>query len=243
MPLDASIRSLFFCPTGICTKMPFKRRFKRKRRRRPRRRFRRRSRKSGLNTLVNRTVSVFPDRYRTKQRYCRFATINIATLTNVQFFSGNDIFAIEGGSEQPMGYDELLELYSRWCVTAASIKVRLVSNTTSSIAIVVVPTKELVAIDTFEKALSQPYAKSVIVGDNGRSNRTISHYIKTEALMGRKPIAELDYCGQVAASPNIEWTYQLFFQSIDSNTALNYQVVVEVMYYVTWFERIALDVS
>lgn len=218
-----------------------RRRFKKKTFRKRRKTFRRR-RKSSLNILTNRTVSAFPDRYATKLKYAKFENIasGVSGTSGISI-SLNGITDILGGGEQPLGFDELTPIYERYVVTAASISLRLINNDDDGLLVALIPATSNTLFGGLENAVSQPYSKQVMLGNAlAKSQGTLKHYMMVKALTGKKPFSEEDYVGTAVANPIKEVFWMMFWQNMLGNFNFDISVVMEVIYYVSWFQRSSL---
>ncbi len=93
-------------------------------------RFRRRRR-----MFIPRTIT--PDTKMCRLRYCYTTQVNPGSgATAMEHVKANDLYAPSSGtgSHQPMGFDQLMQLYERFCVVGSKINVAFCINQTDSAA-------------------------------------------------------------------------------------------------------------
>ena len=106
--------------------MPYRKTYARKKN--YRRRFRRRKR----NNIVNPSAFPVPKTLTTRLRYCeRFSLNPAAGAVSARTFQINGLYDLVpglGGAEQPMGFDELMTFYNRYCVLSCKAMLQAHSN-------------------------------------------------------------------------------------------------------------------
>jgi len=191
------------------------------------------------------TGIVFPDVYRCKLVYHSLGQMAGSSGAVQLVFSGNDLFDPNwsGGGHQPMYYDQLCTLYTKWRVTGC--KIILKGNAGSSalaymwLGPAMLPTGPTTPTEAFE----QPHYISWITTGNGASGRfkkTMS--FSTKRMFGVKDISDDEYSGQVASSPVFQWYWVIGCQAVD-NTNYNQWLDVKLIYYCQFEKRDMMGMS
>ncbi len=221
--------------------MPYR---KKSRKRRRKFRARRSRKKSSLGVLVNKTLSVLPDKYLCRMKYSVMKQLQAGAAFAHQEFSFNGITDIEGGNEKPMGFNEVGALYDKYRVTASSITVRFANEATTALTLVMFPINTQQTFTTYGSASQQQYSKKRTVARlNGAAAGVLKHYMTSTGLAGKKINQDPSFEAVILSQPVVEMFWILFWQSMDNLTNLNVNYSLEIQYYVTWFDRVNLAVS
>jgi len=206
-------------------------------------------------TLIQRapTGHPFPQRYVTKLRYVSDA-ITVTTGTSYdRIFRGNGCFDPDatGAGHQPMGFDQLAGIYSRYRVLGAKITMRVVpvdatagrQNMYFGVIPQISPTSYNGAV--YSQLREQPYAKfnyrTLYQGPT-----TIKKYMTGAQIEGVKKaviLADAEYTADVTALPQSQWYWHCIMGTMDGTSLINATMYCEIDYYVAFEGRIQLSQS
>lgn len=241
--------------------MAYKRQYK-KRGYRKKTQYRKKSRYGGRKYIKRkmkaqtRTVGIFmPDRYFTKLRYSYFKTVtddNTLTPSRRSIeFRGNSLYdpdsSVGIGQNQPLGFDQLVQFYSRYRVYASKIVVRVHSlgaTGTSPYYLAVIPyntNTSFLSDNTLEKISEQPYSR-YITRNQYDSNGYIKSVMSTAKIYGvPKTAVKVDdlYSSLVDNNPANQWAWMIAFGQLNPavTTSTTYSMEIKITYYAEFYER------
>lgn len=219
--------------------------------------YRRKTRKSNLRKRFSRRKAraskvlvkgprgmVFPDRYFCKLRYNHLATLSGTTTGYTQIY-GNSCYdplvAVGGG--QPMGFDQLSQLYLKYRVHRCDIKIRAVNQLAVPVYITCYPLTTTSAPAGLESDLEQRYSKSkVCTALNAGGYTTLTNSMKTKKLFGVNFLDDI-YEAFTSTNPSAYWCWNVGAYSTDGATNMQINLSIEVTYYVEWKNPVRLAVS
>ena len=214
-------------------------RHKKYRRRRRRRRTRRRRRRANQSSLVYRGPGFVPNRLLTTHVYRNIEIIATAATSITTQFTINDIFNVDpsGSAIQPMGYDQLTDLYSNWQVYACSISINIVNSDISPMAVCLFPFPNATSFvgSTYERVAEMPRATCRVLAEAGGQNRAVmKQYIRCSTLVGRTQVPDR-YLGATGSGPDVTLMWNLLFANMHGLTTLTGTLDLRLKYYVKWF--------
>lgn len=207
--------------------------------------YRRKRNKPQLSVV--RGVSAFPDETMVKLKYTQIYNVSTGSnIDNVQY-RGNGPFDPEvavGGGQPPM-YDTYTSMYYRYDCRGCRIKATLLptTNTVAASSIVwgIIPTNDSSYSYTLGDIIEQPLSKwktaNALYGA-GR-NQTIVHYMSTQKMKGLRKgqLNDDTYHADTSSTPISQWYWDVLVSSADEATVPICNIVVELTYYVRFYNR------
>lgn len=199
------------------------------------------------DTVLYKGVGV-PQSFVTKLKYNERILFNGSAM-NTWYYRANGPydprFSLGGG--QPMWYDQLSALYSRYCVLASSIQATFINNNTTitpatrvGIFPDTVTTNPPLDIEAAVERDNCTYATcGSPSGDQGIIN--MISYAKIHKMLGLKANEKQDdtLCGLTAvAPPTREAFWCVFLGTLNTATVTDMYMDVTITYYVKFFSRI-----
>lgn len=195
--------------------------------------------------------SLVPDTYWCKLRYTSrnlFTTVGGAVFHYV--WNGNNVFDpdLTGTGSQPVGLDQLATMYKTYCVFASRIKLIYIGGITTiggAAELSVCPTvtaSDFALIDP-QTVKANPKASWRICGDRQTGPYTMSKYQTTKGMMGQAVAQDDVFRAVVGAPPANGWFWHINGQCIDEATDINVILYTELVYYVRFTQRVALNLS
>lgn len=221
--------------------MPYRK--KRGRRHRGKKRSFKRHKTSHMNVLVNRGPAIVPDRYLTKLRFADTLNISTGSTGNIR---ANSLFDPDGGPAQPLGFDQLAELYDRYKVGACSIKITVMNHLATQLQFALYPQVDNTVPTNWDEAATQPYAKTIFCGGigSGQAIKHVSMYITTKAIRGQRLVSTESLGAAVTASLVFLWFWRYLFEPLPIITgAVDFTLVFEMQMYTAFYRRAALPES
>ena len=226
----------------------------RTRRQKPKSTFKRAFRPRGAK--VNRRSSMLTtggisDIFTVKMRYSDNVTISSAGLAvGSRLYNGNSIFDPDqtGIGHQPLGRDEWAAFYNRYYVLGSAIKATFIARSNIQQGqVALYPKPNSTVSTTMDNAREKPYSKYKVLGriDGGRANVTLKGYMSTKKIFGLNKLSNAndDFSAFQTANPAKLWTWQLYVQGEDETSAYEARVVLDIVYYVRLYDRLALTSS
>lgn len=216
------------------------------RRRRPftRRVYRRRRR---TTAMVNRSAYPVSSHLRTKLKYTAVLNLGTSGVTPVEyFFRGNSLYDPDftGTGHQPLGFDQIMNLYSKFFVSGSSIRLTASGNTTP-VMIVLAPEEDTTGVSILPTAAEKPKAKSRLLASTGTSQGIMRSYATTYQMTGKSKNNRYDddLSGSASANPTLQWYWYIGYQHPDLTNSAGAVFQVDIVYYVTFYDRIRLNAS
>lgn len=192
-----------------------------------------------------------PSSMNVKLKYSDKLFFNPTTLLQEQVYAGNSVYDPDVSSigGQPLARDEFTALYNRYRVNGSSIKIRAVSNEGTIAGVVglypqVTNTGPVNLLEAIEQSKSQYRILQVLTGGKGQAS--IKDYRSTAGMLGISKAAaksKTNLQSIVGSDPTDKWYWRIFTQGIDEATLCNMYVIVELTYYVTYFDKKVLNRS
>lgn len=215
--------------------------------RRPMRR-KRTTRAPRANLVVSRT-SPLPDRYFTKLNYTELVTMNYTGILNTYQFRTNSIFDPNstGTGHQPMGHDELAQLYNKYRVYGCKYVLTFSNTNPAYQGEVIVQNRPNGTLSAnFEDAMESPYHQYKVLGAETSGPKTISGYANCAKIYGvaKQQWRNDDvFQANVGANPSSQTVLNIYAQNQTTATALTILVRVNLVYFVEFYERKVLGGS
>lgn len=183
-----------------------------------------------------------------KLKYTEYLDISgTSTAAPIQIGYQNSIFApkVGGGGHQPLGRDQIADLYKRYQIMGMKYKVTLKNEKAESLVFNVHNFHDsLVALSDTEQMSEIGNHKNAVLGDatTGNSIKSLQGYVDLVRLSGQPRFAYMGnyrYQADVGGSPpeamGIVFTYQTM-ETPGSSTVL-FKAFVEITYYIRFLER------
>lgn len=204
-----------------------------------------------------RTVGTFmPDRYFTKLKYSYFRVVSDSPASDgtkgVIEFRGNSLYdpddSVGTGQAQPLGFDQLVQFYSRYRVYASKIYVKmhsLAATGTTPYYLAIVPRLRdgsILTSPSIEVISEQPYSK-YITRNQYDSNRGIKSIMSTAKIFGVPKVsvkADDAYSAIVSGNPVLGWLWSINYGTLNSSlniTPVQYSMEIKITYYAEFYER------
>ncbi len=175
---------------------------------------------------------------------------NLTAAGNVdRVYRGNGAFDPDqsGAGMQPYGWDEWAAFYTKYICYGSSIKV-MGKSTVNLLTVLGVVPKLNTTSEGFTELVGEPYGKFTMINSNAAGNTTkIKHFMTTRKMFGldKNQVGNADYTGTVATgTPASEFYWHVIVDDATGSTGTtNVTVLVEITYYIKFFERTDLDRS
>ncbi len=226
-----------------------RKRGRRFRRRKGRRGGRRRGRGMKMTRWsLPRRTQVIPDKVYVKLAYTTLLHRLPAAASDEYVFRGNSGFDTDvtaGSNQQPLGFDQYSAFFGEQRVYSSSIKLQVVNNVSSSgMHMSIIPTPQSGGSGSFITSVQQPYVKFRFAGaSQAQSKIHLKNYMTTAKLWGRPVKNEDDFASLVTQNPINEWFWVIETNSSDQAAALDYDMLVKVVYYIEFSKRKILAAS
>lgn len=226
--------------------MPRKKYYGRKKRTYRRRRGYRPARYPANRKTRSKIISIWKRQVRSKdpvplERYCVFKYIDNVFWTTVggaddNIYRGNSLYDPDytGAGAQPLGFDQLCTLYSRFIVFGSAIKVTIVNMDTVPVLVNLaksyLPTSFTNAVTAAERCDS----KTRYIGPAGSNRDTVvlKSFAKTGTVLGYKDVEDEDGLAHSSSTnPSQQWFWHVGVENDDAGN-LSVNMVVELKYYV-----------
>jgi len=195
--------------------------------------------------LTNFSLQVLPIVQFKKMRYADTATLSISSgLDTQKIYSLNGMYDpdVTGGGHQPLGFDQMLSLYNKYCVLGAKISVRMRNGSTgNTYPMNLIGEKSLLSSLTYSsgsQALEKPTCK-IITSNTSASNvynpeKNMTFWFSAKRQFRAKNRRDLlsvnHYSGDSGGNPDQQVFFYLTYQAQDKQltTATTYvDVVIE----------------
>lgn len=206
-----------------------------------------RKKKSYSRTSKN-TALVMPNRIRTKLKYITGLQLTSTATAANYVYRGNSCFDPDftGTGSQPGGFDELAAIYSKYRVISSSIKLlarNATDGSTEPVMGYIIPRPNADTEASYTDTLVEPYVKRALLPNiAGGYMKTISNYATTRKILGRDA-KTFDSAALVTANPSLQWFWTVSADAVLGGVDMNVQGVVELTYYVEFYERKNFDRS
>lgn len=189
---------------------------------------------------------VMPDRTFTKLRWSKAFQLIGGTSTYAQF-SQNGIFDIDPvvGSQQPMGFDQYMAMYSKFKVHKSTIKIRCLNIAAQPCMLLLYPVLDVLSTpSSLEQDLEQRYSKQTsITSVNAGGKAMLVNSLLVKKFNGGLSKLDSTFEGTQLANPVVENYWNIVCYSADGVTAHNVQIAVEIDYHVEFFGPDRLPIS
>lgn len=162
-------------------------------------------------TIQELWMPVFPARTTRKLRFYNSATVTASSTAGTHVISANGLFDpnVTGGTDQPMGFDQLMLSYNHYVVTHAKIiatatnSAALPSTASISVSATAAPTSVIRQIVEFGGNAMETLESKLVAG----SARVLSASVDIRKIQGVKNVEDEDSLrGDASANPT-EQTY------------------------------------
>ncbi len=189
---------------------------------------------------------IVPDHYFTHLKYVeRKLVLCSASVSGVYVYGGNDCFHPDktGTGHQPMGFDQLTALYTRFRVHSSKIRLWYVNGTTG-FQYGCIPSNSTTMPVTFQDMEESPYSKWKVAYTNVGYDVVVENDISTKEIVGIKSVDEDDqFAGSSTAVPGRQWYWVIHSQVYDNATSATLLVNAEIEYDVEFFDRVQTSSS
>lgn len=212
--------------------MPYK--IKKRRRRRPYKR------RKGAMTLYQKgpTLPLGRKMFKFKTRYfARNISLNggVAGIVGGHVFSCNGLYDpdISGTGHQPIGFDQVMQMYDHYVVIGAQMRLDVVNTSGTYSQMVGVALSDKTSLDTDPTVyIENSGNKYITLGPKGsnRDTGSITMQINPSKFLGRtKPLSDPELKGTIAANPTEQAYFQCWVaptQTVDTD-AVNANILIE----------------
>lgn len=195
---------------------------------------------------INTGPDIVADRLITRLKYVKQISITCPVgAMSGQIWGGNDIYDPDqsgAGGHSVTGLSIYKKFYRRYKVYGSKCKVQvLTAGDASPYHMSLVPQTTNTAQGELEYCMMNTYAKNRIFSINNPYPASISHYMGTEKILGlNKKAVEIDDVNSalVTTGPSRPWYWYLYVQPANQTSTSTLLVLVEITYYVEFFDRI-----
>jgi hypothetical protein len=182
--------------------------------------------------------------------YAGYVTLSPGASYGEQIFSGNGLYDpdITGTGLQPMYFDQLMAMYSKYCVISSKLEVQAWNANASSAtmaAIGVYCNTEVGASATFNNAISQPRTKwRALANATGGTVIPIVDSNSTANMFGKRFVVdEDDLHGTSSTNPSSQFYWHIFAADPDGSSNVVADITFRIQYRVRFLERRLLALS
>lgn len=163
-----------------------------------------------------------------------------------QIYRGNSLFDPDqsGSGHQPLGFDQIKALYSKYRVYGSAIEIRATPDNSDvdiqNIVICVFPSTGTTLVTDITTAMEQPYSKTVF-RNLYSGNPVLKHYMSTATVLGvRKETVQISeqYAALSTTSPVDQWYWHVVIGTQDGTVNLNTHATIKIRYYSEFYQRI-----
>ena len=193
---------------------------------------------------------------RTELVYADYYEYTSLTLTSTyKTFRGNGAYDpdVAIGGHQPLAYDQLAALYSKYYVHGSRIEISVMNNQdpgavthlNKTITLVCYPSVRATPVSNgMANLIEQPYAQRVqtspVLTAGARKNLSMQ-YRNTSEVFGSSS-TDQDFKAEVTATPAKEW-FWVIWAGCEGQEPINISLTVKIYYDVTFFARKTLSSS
>lgn len=204
------------------------------------RRNRRRNRRRQASGILLRGPHIFPDQLTTKLTYVANVTDATATATGTVYeWAANAMYDPDAIGGQPVGFDQLMQAYSRYRVNACAIRIKYWHNSVNAVKVVIVPTLSTIAAGNVGVVNVLPYSKDWLTTAGDRP-LTCKGFMSTRKLFGGEdnPKGSVNFQGNISANPSVLWYWNFIAKEmVSAHTPYKYSMSVELDFYATFLRR------
>lgn len=143
-----------------------------------------------------------------------------------------------GVGAQPLGFDQLAALYTRYRVHGCRISVQSVNEGVSANVVVVAPADTSTTISGIAQAIEAPYACWRLLPANQRYPTKLSCYLSTKKKFGLKAIDNAeDLASLTTTNPSEQWFFTLITGDVGGIQDNITRHVVTLEYFCEFFDR------
>lgn len=186
----------------------------------------------------------FPDKLMTTMRYFEWAPLTAAGTTEARYFvKANGIYDANttGSGHQPLGYDQFTPIYNHWVVTGARIKATFtyrdeVSDVVHPIVVGIYDDDDGTNTLTYSALAEGTDRTKVGVLTTNTDKVVLYSSWKNAKTFGPATVSDPSQRGSATADPSETHQWCLWVYNV-GNTSHTLNVVYDIEYQVTWFER------
>lgn len=224
--------------------MPMKKRQKTPQRRR--RFVRRKMRRMRVKPVTTKMKGIgFSDTVFAKLAYVDRIKVPGGAVSSNYSFVGNSCYDPDPsiGGHQPMYFDQYSAVYGRYRVLGSSIKVDCINISNNAALYWVLEPNTVQASST--TSISQIYEQSRsgaprIVPVASRISSRYKKYASTRKVCGltSAQMGDDSFAASTGTNPSNLWYWNLYFESIDGLAEIDAEIVVKIVYYVQFYDRV-----
>lgn len=209
----------------------------------------RRKYKNKATKVVVKGPTVVPDRYFVRLKYVDYFNLGSAVSYVGYVFRGNSLFDPDytATGHQPMGYDQLTQLYSNYIVFGSRITIKFMNLGTVPLRCYIIPSN---LSSTFTDSLipeETPYSKRAICTSiNAGGVCSITNYMTTRKMFGVSKVQDFmdNFYSATSTNPVNTWYWQVFIQSTNGSLGTNMvSLDVQLQYYCEFDNKVMLSAS
>lgn len=219
-----------------------KKTFKNKKFKRSYKKYKKNKNKFSPSFIINRSPTYFPDMYYTKLKYVQYIAFTpSAGLTTNHFFRGNSLYDPDftGTGHQPLGYDQISNIYREVLVKGCLIHIEAMCNTANDSAYIgLVPTDVTTAI-TIQNLSEEPRAVTKSI-QQGSGKLVLKKYMTTQKEFGLSKLGTQDdaFTHDAANNPISIWYWAIAVCDVNALNSPLIQMKITLTYDCVFFDRI-----
>ncbi len=210
----------------------------------------RRGGRNSLSTIVYKGITpVIADQYMCKLRWNTVVSTPGTSPSYARFFHGNGAHDPDPTSinTQPLGFEELGFLYTKYRVYASSIRVEAISGITApdggNFLLSVMASPSATPPVNITDMIASPYSKTAVVSNShGSGSRIFNLYNTTAKMYGQRSIAqETDFeAATIGSNPSRLWYWHVQAEAMNGSSNVVFDFVVIITYYIQFSKRFQL---
>lgn len=197
--------------------------------------------------IVNFGRQAFPKMLRNTIKYSDITAITLTTGFGQYLFSCNGLYDpnITGTGHQPMYFDQLMQIYDHYTVTASRIKLQPINTTQNILCGVFVDddTTTGLAVGVSTTLIEKPGCVWKAMNGSFQEWPTLRNSWKASQYFGPGTMADPNMQGSVGANPSEQSYYVIGCFDATASAAGSVTVVVEIEYDVIWDELTSMPPS
>lgn len=200
------------------------------------------------NRIIDKHPGGMPDSYVTTLEYSDIVKLtNASAPYGAYVYRGNSLYDPDYviGGHQPLYFDQLMQIYTKYKVVSAQVRVVSVSPVASYLTITPA-TDPLVANTNTPQYAELPRS---VVGAVGTGNvipsRPLTARYNTQGVLGltSAQLSDSDYSGTVSTNPSQLWYINITSVSTDITANASVSVHVRISYKAIFYDRVVMSPS
>lgn len=200
------------------------------------------------NRIIDKHPGGMPDSYVTTLEYSDIVKLtNASAPYGAYVYRGNSLYDPDYviGGHQPLYFDQLMQIYTKYKVVSVQVKVLSVSPVAAYLT-VTPATDPLVANTNTPQYSELPRSVVTAVGTyNTIPSRPLVARYNTQGVLGltNAQLSDSDYSGTASTNPSQLWYINITSTSTDLATNANVSVSVRLSYKAIFYDRVVMSPS